>query len=214
MTDNVEREIKLAAGDDLIVPDLDGVAPGVTIQDSGTELLEATYWDTDDLSLVRQRYGFRHRRRRDRPDRPGIWTLKTPGRREGDAVVRGEYEVEAGATEPPSELLALLPADVDPAGLHPVAVLHTERRVLDIADSGGVRRAEVVDDRVEVHDQKGAVVERFRELEVEVSGDDTAIADAVVRRLRAAGAGPPESSSKYARALRALGHDIEPTPGS
>jgi hypothetical protein len=54
-------------------------------------------------------------------------------------------------------------------------------------------------------------VERFRELEVEVKGDAEALTDRVAARLRESGAGPPESSSKYRRALRALGYTV-PTP--
>jgi hypothetical protein len=66
-----------------------------------------------------------------------------------------------------------------------------------------------MDDTVEVRAPGDAtVVDRFRELEVEMQDGADDLADRVAARLRDAGAGPPESSSKYKRALRALGHQL------
>ena len=48
----------------------------------------------------------------------------------------------------------------------------------------------------------------FREVEVELFDADAALIDAVMTRLRAAGVGEPDSTPKYVRALRALGHDV------
>ena len=212
MPDGVEREIKLSAGEGYVLPELDDLASG-PMQDSGVEPLESTYWDTPALDLVRSGFGLRHRRRLDQPGQPGVWTLKTPGHLEGDRVVRGEHEVQGAGTVPPSELLALVP-QLQPAaaaGLGPVAVLRASRRVLTLPGSaagepcGGV---EVMDDTVEVRDASGAVVDRFREIEVEVGDGGDQLADRVAQRLREAGAGPPESGSKYRRALRALGHQV------
>lgn len=206
MTGAEEREIKLSASPGLVLPDLADLAGG-RVADSGVEPLESVYWDTDPLDLVQRGFGLRHRRRRDRPDQPGIWTLKTPGRMDRDRVVRGEHEVAGQGDALPPALAALLPEGVEPGALHPVAILHASRRVLTLAppDGGGV---EVMDDTVEVRDGDGAVVDRFREIEVEVGDGGDQLADRVAARLREAGVGPPESGSKYRRALRALGHQV------
>lgn len=202
----IEREIKLSAHPGFSLPDLRDLTED-PVEDSDVELLRSVYWDTGSLEVARHGYGLRHRDRRDRPEDVGIWTLKTPGRMEGDRVVRGEHEVGGGGDAPPSALLDLLPGEIDTATLHPVAVLHARRRVLRLS-AGGAGGVEVMDDSVDVLDAEGSVVERFRELEVEVGegGDD--LADRVAARLRAAGAGPPEMSSKYRRALRALAYPV------
>jgi len=209
--EGLEREIKLSAGDGYVLPDLADLAPG-GVDDSGVEPILSAYWDTPSLELVRQGCGLRHRLRLDRPEDPGIWTLKTPGRTEGDRMVRGEHELIGPGTSPPPALLALVPARVDAGALRPVAVLRSARRVLTLAGAApeGHRRrsVEVMDDRVEVCSPDGPAVSRFRELEVEIQDGGDELADRVAARLREAGAGPPESSSKYRRALEILGHQV------
>ena len=216
MAEGVEREIKLSAGDGYVVPDLGDLAPG-GVEDSGVEPILSTYWDTPSLELVRQGCGLRHRLRLDRPEDPGVWTLKTPGRTEGDRMVRGEHELVAPGAAPPPALLALVPGPVDAGDLHPVAVLRSARRVLTLASpapGGHPRtRVEVMDDRVEVYAPHGPAVSRFRELEVEIQDGGDELADRVAARLRDAGAGPPESSSKYRRALEVLGHQVGDVAG-
>ncbi len=206
MTMPIEREIKLSAHPGFVLPDLRDLSDA-PVADTDVELLESVYWDTASLAVARGGYGLRHRHRRDHPEDVGVWTLKTPGRMEGDRAVRGELEVREGSDAPPAALLDLLPAEIETTALHPVAVLHARRRVLGLS-AGGAGGVEVMDDTVDVLDAEGAVVERFRELEVEVGegGDD--LADRVADRLRAGGAGPPESGSKYRRALRALGYPV------
>jgi hypothetical protein len=94
-----------------------------------------------------------------------------------------------------------------------VAHLHTARHVVDLAD-GERPWAEVADDTVTVLRGEHAV-HTFREVEVEIhegapgggAGVDRRAAE-VLAALRDAGAGPPSSSSKYVRALRALGFDV------
>ncbi len=204
----IEREIKLSAPPGLVLPDLSDLAPG-GLHDSGMEPYETVYWDTAELDAARRSFGLRHRRRRDRPGTAGIWTLKLPGHVAADRVVRGEHEVVGDAVTPPRDLLDLLPGEVDPAALRPVAVLHADRRVLSLGSprEGGV---EVMDDRVEILGPDGSVADSFRELEIEVGEGGDPLADRVAARLRAAGAGAPESLSKYGRALRVLGHALPP----
>ena len=69
--------------------------------------------------------------------------------------------------------------------------------------------AGVVDDAVSVENGEGSR-SAFREVEVEI-GDETTpgLLDALVERLRQAGAGPPDKTAKY---IRALGADVPLTP--
>ena len=82
----------------------------------------------------------------------------------------------------------------------------TDRHSIDLM-AGDTRRAEVADARVSVL-SGDRTVETFREVEVELFDADGALIDAVMTRLRAAGVGEPDSTPKYVRALRALGHDV------
>jgi inorganic triphosphatase YgiF len=201
----VEREIKVTVPAGFVLPDLDGT-DGLRAVDRGVQILETTYWDTDSLALLRSHQGLRHRVTDGAAG--GIWTLKAKTHRDGIAVVREETEMPGGPEAPPREAVAMLAGSVDPAALHPVARLRAERHIVDLLD-GAARWAEVDDDTVAVLDGEREV-SRFREVEVEIHGaDDADRGAAVVARLRAAGGGEPESSSKYVRALRALGHTID-----
>ena len=85
--------------------------------------------------------------------------------------------------------------------LVPVARIHTVRSGVDLIDGEGSKVAEVVDDEVSVIND-GRVAARFREVEVELGETAPAgLLDAVVSRLREAGAGAPDSTPKVMRAL-------------
>jgi CHAD domain-containing protein len=96
-----------------------------------------------------------------------------------------------------------------------VARLQTTRQRVDIVGAEGKLLAEIVDDEVSVLDGRHVAL-RFREVEVELGPDaGDALLDAVVARLRAAGAGPPDPTPKVIRALgpRALAPpDLVVTP--
>ena len=109
--------------------------------------------------------------------------------------------------QPPQAAIDVVQAEVGEVALHPVARLVTDRHTVDLV-AGDRRCAEVADDRVAVLSFDGRTVASFREVEVELFDADAALIDAVMGRLRAAGVGEPDSTPKYVRALRALGHDI------
>jgi inorganic triphosphatase YgiF len=165
--------------------------------------LSATYWDTDDLTLLYANLGLRHR---SALGEAGKWTLKAGARMVGDAVSREETNFPGPPEQPPQEAIDVIRPKVGEVRLHPVAQLVTDRHTVDLV-TGDTRRAEVADDRVSVR-SGGRAVEAFREVEVELFDADAALIDAVMARLRAAGIGAPNSTPKYVRALRALGHDI------
>ena len=201
-----EREIKIPVGTDFTLPDLDGVIEGTAAVERGLVELSATYWDTDELTLLHAKLGLRHR---SAPGETGKWTLKAGARMIGDAVSREETNFPGPPEQPPQAAMDVIRAEVGEVDLHPVAQLVTARRTVDLV-AGGARRAEVADDNVSVRSGQ-AIVDTFREVEVELFDADDALIEAVIARLRAAGAGDPDSTPKYVRALRALGHDIPDT---
>ena len=198
-----EREIKIPVGAGFMLPDLDGVVDGTRAVDRGLVELSATYWDTDDLTLLHAKLGLRDR---SAPGEPGKWTLKAGARMIGDAVSREESDFRGSPEQPPQAAIDVISPVVGDVDLHPVASLVTVRHTVDLVH-GDTRRAEVADDHVSVR-SGDRTVETFREVEVELFDADAALIDAVIGRLRAAGAGEPESTPKYVRALRALGHVI------
>jgi inorganic triphosphatase YgiF len=121
-------------------------------------------------------------------------------------VSREETNFPGPPEQPPQEAIDVIRPKVGEVRLHPVAQLVTDRHTVDLV-TGDTRRAEVADDRVSIR-SGGRAVEAFREVEVELFDADAALIDAVMARLRAAGIGAPNSTPKYVRALRALGHDI------
>jgi inorganic triphosphatase YgiF len=198
-----EREIKIPVDADFVLPDLDGAVEGTHAVDRGTVELSATYWDTDTLTLLHSHLGLRHR---SAPGEEGRWTLKAGNGSIGLAVSREETDFMGPRDQPPPAALAAIRAEVGEVALHPIASLVTIRHTVDLV-AGDTRRAEVADDHVAV--RSGArTVSTFREVEVELFDAGAALIDAVMSRLHAAGAGDPDSTPKYVRALRALGHDV------
>jgi inorganic triphosphatase YgiF len=198
-----EREIKIPVDADFVLPDLDGVVEGTRAVDRGTVELSATYWDTDGLTLLHANLGLRHR---SAPSEPGKWTLKAGNRMVGHAVSREETDFSGPPGQPPQAAIELIRPEVGEVALHPIARLVTERHTVDLM-AGDSRRAEVADDRVSVRSEDRTIA-TFREVEVELFDADDALIDAVMTRLRDAGVGEPESTPKYVRALRALGHEV------
>ncbi len=186
-----------------MLPALDGVVDGTRAVDRGNVELSATYWDTDELTLLHAKLGLRYR---SAPGETGKWTLKAGAQMIGDAVSREETDFPGAPGEPPQAALDVVHAAVGDVAMHPVASLVTDRHTVDLV-VGDTRRAEVADDRVSVRSGE-RTVETFREVEVELFGADQALIDAVMERLRSAGAGEADSTPKYVRALRALGHEI------
>ena len=208
----IERELKLSAWPGFTLPDLDGVARAARTRRRETVDLEATYFDTADLRLIRRGVTLRHRRRGARE----VWTLKLPvddAELDG-GLVRDEIDVAAPAGDVPEELALLVAPHVRTAPLVRVARLVTVRRRTVVEGADGPL-AEIDDDEVSVMDG-GRVAARFRELEVEIAPDAADdVAAAVGERLRRAGAEEVEARPKLVSALgpRALAApELAPTP--
>jgi inorganic triphosphatase YgiF len=195
-----EREVKLAVAEDFVLPALTELGE-VTTTDRGDQRLRAVYWDTDDLALAHAGVGLRHRN--------GVWAYKGRSRRDGDAVVREEIEEPAGGDTIPTAIGKSVQRWVDPAALHPVAELDTVRHQVDVVH--GDSSVELVHDRVTIVEGT-RVVTSFEEVEVEYEPASQDLANRLVSLLLSAGAAV-DTTPKYMRALRALGHDAPEVSG-
>jgi CHAD domain-containing protein len=196
----LEREVKLGAGPAFHLPDLAGVIEGVGVAPPETVRMETVYYDTPDLRLARWGVSLRHRAGEG-------WTLKLPPQpaaagQPAGMIQRDELTFEGSAKKPPQAALEVVRAYVRKAELIPVARLSTVRRRVRLVDATGARVAEVVDDEVSVRDGR-RVAARFREIEIEAAGENgtDGVLTPLVMRLRGAGAGAPDPTPKYIRAL-------------
>ncbi|HVH61988.1 MAG TPA: CYTH and CHAD domain-containing protein [Candidatus Dormibacteraeota bacterium] len=196
----LEREVKLGAGPAFHLPDLAGVIDGVAVAPTETLRMETIYYDTPDLRLARWGVSLRWRAGEG-------WTLKLPPmpgpQGQQDSVLeRDELTFDGSARKPPEGALEVVRAYVRNSDVVPVARLATVRRRVRLVDPTGARVAEVVDDEVSVRDGR-RVAARFREIEVEVPGENGSdgVMAPLVSRLRIAGAGAPDPTPKHIRAI-------------
>jgi CHAD domain-containing protein len=187
-----ERELKLAATPEFRMPSIYGLF-GPTVRQAPPERNETTYYDTADLRLARWGASLRHRAGEG-------WTVKLPAERDAPFLVRPETVFEGAGDAPPEAAVDLVRAFVRHEELAPRVSMTTVRRRSELHDAGGRLLAGVVDDAVSV--RNGQEPWAFREVEVEIGEEMTpGLLDALVERLRQAGAGAPEQTAKYVRAL-------------
>ena len=193
-----EREVKLSVGADFRLPDLNDPGRAVSATARADERLSTVYFDSDDHRLAGWGLSLRYR------DGQG-WKLKLPDEGSGAVLERDEIVFQADPATPPPEAVDLVKAYLRHAELRPQVRLSTLRRRILLLDAQGALLADVVDDTVTVLDGEHAS-RRFRELEVETT-DSTprGLPKAVVARLRAAGAGPPDPTPQYLRAIGGRG---------
>ena len=189
-----EREIKLAASPAFRMPPLTDPGGDVFAGPDETLVLDATYYDTDDLRLARSGATLRHRSDQG-------WLVKLPAGTGNDVITRDEHDFAGGPSAPPETALDLVRSLIRSAEVASVARLRTNRHRVPLHDADGKPIAEVVDDEVDVLEGPDDVA-HFREIEVELT--DT-ISDAqrsvVLARLRAAGAGVADPTPKLVHAL-------------
>jgi inorganic triphosphatase YgiF len=192
----VERKLRIHALyqlPDLTTEAADVVAEVVT---QPVLTLTATYYDTGDLRLARDKVTLR---RREGGGDDG-WHLKLPAD-DGAAGARDEVRLPLDdATSPPEELLHLVLGLTRGRAVEAVATLQTHRSPANLVAADGRVIAELTDDSVSVLD--GAqVAGKFRELEVETREGTEAELDAVVKALVRSGAVEGGLPSKVVRAL-------------
>jgi inorganic triphosphatase YgiF len=200
-TEHLETELKFEVSLDFVVPELSGVADGVTVTEPEVRLLAARYFDTRDLRLAEARITLR--RRTGGTD--AGWHLKLPV----GSDTRRELRAPLGDSETavPPELQALVATWVEDHPLQVVAVLETRRTVRNLVGAGGQILAEVADDTVtgqipSLRDSPAEPV-AWREIEVELVSGGPQILAAARSRLVAAGARPSSAASKLGRLLSA-----------
>ena len=186
--------------DDWKLPDLTRV-PGVEHVTAPVEhRLEAVYFDTEDLQLLRSRTTLR---RRVGGEDQG-WHLKLPS---GNDRLEVRLPLGRATRTVPKDLRDLTRAARRGRDLVPVVRLEN-RRVVRSLTAGGQDAVEVVDDHVTSHVLQGtpheaATVTTWREVEAEVTGGPAEMLDAVEELLLRSRARPAPSASKLARALSA-----------
>ena len=203
--DHLETEQKYDADAGFVLPKLGSLPElgGRRPADPKRIYLSATYFDTEDLDLIKHKVTLR---RRVGGGDEG-WHLKLPVRKD----TRQELHVplDEGVADSVPTRLATRVADIT-AGqrLRPVAILDTERTVVTLPGPSGDALVEVADDLVTAirFGETDSEPMTWREIEVEAlsSGPGAAaMLETVGKALREAGARPSASGSKLARVLDA-----------
>ena len=198
--DHLETEQKYDADADFVLPELGGRRAA----EPKRIYLSATYFDTDDLDLIKHKITLR---RRVGGDDEG-WHLKLPVRKDTRQELHAPLDEGANSSVPAR--LADQVKDIT-AGqpLRPVAILDTERTVVTLPGPSGDPLVEVADDLVTAirFGEPDSEPMKWREIEVEAlspdSGAAAAMLESVGKVLREAGARPSASGSKLARVLNA-----------
>ncbi|SEL27706.1 CYTH and CHAD domain-containing protein [Streptacidiphilus jiangxiensis] len=210
----MEREITF---DGALVQDLTDARPREVARaaDSGTQVLDAVYFDTPDHGLLQR--GVTLRRRAGGQDQG--WHLKIPGEHGG----RREFGWPLGAAsneQVPEGLGNLARAYARGQTLRPVAHLLTHRRRRVWLDADSHPLAEVASDHVAArvldgHHSGGAPaaeLSTWDETEIELTGGGPGLLEDTARHLAERGIFPAERGIKLARALHCAGLDTRPAP--
>jgi CHAD domain-containing protein len=196
VTDTREIELKYEAGPDAVLPPLEDLPRVASEAGPAEEKLEAEYYDTEDLRLLRA--GVTLRRRRGGKD--SGWHLKLPA----GPQTRRELRLplgRAGRTVP-AELARLVKVYSRGQALAPVARIATIRHVRTLVDETGTSLAEVVADEVSAQTLgESTTISTWREVEVELTGGDRQLLRAADKRLRRGGLQPSGRTAKLERAL-------------
>lgn len=157
--------------------------------------LDATYFDTEQLDLLRSKVTLR---RRTGGDDAG-WHLKLPV----SAGTRLEQRLPLGSDDQtvPLALAQIVAGTARGRTLIPVCRLENERTVTRLRTKKGAAAVEIADDRVFATDLRDHSAQAWSEIEVELLDGSTEQLDAVVGALKAQGAQAATSASKLGRAL-------------
>lgn len=162
------------------LPDLRPLVGGTFRQPR--QLLHTAYFDSIDGRLWRRGLTLRHRTTEG--DAHGVWTLKTPVD-SGRSLVRDEVSWPGDRGDVPRDAQGILRGVLRREPLRQLVELDTVRERLSLRDDEDTAVAELDDDLVTVsggpHDGL-----RFRQVELEVQGDDWS-SRRVVHRLETAG---------------------------
>jgi CHAD domain-containing protein len=208
-----ETEKKYEAEAGASLPPLSDLPMVASESDSAEQVLEAEYYDTADLRLIRA--GITLRRRTGGTD--AGWHLKLPA----GPDTRDEIRLPLGRTgrRVPAELAALVRVHTRGKALQPVARITTKRQLRKLLDDAGSSLAEVAADDVSAQSMgEVAALSQWHEVEVELTGGSPRLLAAADEVLRRSGLRPAGRAAKLERALAgqlpAADRLEEPTPAS
>ena len=194
--DTREIEMKYEAGPETVLPPLEDLPTVAGEAGPDEEKLEAEYYDTEDLRLLRA--GVTLRRRRGGKD--AGWHLKLPVGPHTRREIRLPL-ARSGRTVP-TGLASLVRVYTRGEPLVAVARIATVRRTRTLIDEAGTSLAEVVADEVSAQTLgDSTTLSRWREVEVELTGGDRHLLRAADKRLRRVGLRPAGRTAKLERAL-------------
>ncbi|MFP5347313.1 MAG: CHAD domain-containing protein [Actinomycetes bacterium] len=205
---HLEVERKYEVAPDWQMPDL-AALPDVTADDEALLELDAVYFDTVELRLLRSRATLR--RRRGGHDEG--WHLKLPSGADRLEVQR-PLDPDAPVDEVPADLAVLARARARGEPLVPVARLRS-RRLSHLLRDGepDVVLAEVTEDEVTAEvlrpESTDHPVSRWREVEAELVDGDESLLERVHELLLASGAEVSGERSKVGRALEAWRAELD-----
>ena len=190
-----ETEIKYEAPPGTTVPQLGSLPSVAGTEGPQEQLLEAEYYDTDDMRLIG--HGVTLRRRRGGAD-PG-WHLKLPA----GGSTRREIQLPLGrGRQVPARLARLVRGYTRGEALRPVARISTRRQVVTLMDAAGTSLAEIAADDVSAQTLgEETVISQWAEVEVELTGGGRRLLKAADAQLRRDGLLPSPRTAKLERAL-------------
>jgi CHAD domain-containing protein len=200
-SEGLETEKKYDVDDVAELPALQDIVGVGRVGEPYEAVLEAVYFDTDDLALASR--GITLRRRTGGTD--AGWHLKLAAESGTESAPRQRREIHAPlgqAAVVPEKLLAYLHVYLRGAQLAPAARLKTGRTTRALHGRDGVHLADFADDRVESESLGGAGQRQgWREWELELVHGGAELFPAAEPILAAAGARPAVHESKLGRAL-------------
>lgn len=196
-TSTTETEIKYELPAGVALPKLDKLASISRVRSAAREDLDAQYFDTDDLRLIRA--GVTLRRRVGGHD--AGWHLKTPvgpnTRREIHSPLRDGDDLQV-----PGELMELILVHTRGKAVRPAAVIKTRRQRLELLGESGQSLAELAIDDVRAHRQDGdATPKGWHEVELELTGGDGELLREADKFLLKGGLTRSAQVAKFARAM-------------
>lgn len=178
------EHLRLSAGPGFHLPGLAAVAEGVAAGTETESRLESVHFDTPDLRLARWGVSLRHVQGED-------WIL---------TLGSGEHRFPGTAKRPPAAAADLVSGYVRALALAPVARLSTWRRQVWLEGPAAEPLARVVDDEVSVLSGR-RVAARFREVEITLQPGAEWLREALLDRLRGAGASTADPTPNHLLAM-------------
>jgi CHAD domain-containing protein len=200
MTTHTEIERKYEGEPGAKLPALDQLSGVAEVSPPAPTKLEATYFDTADLRLLRN--GVTLRRRTGGSD--AGWHLKLPAGNDTREELREPLDRAEGDREQPPDALRRLTVGLSRGtALRPVARVVTDRVTQELLGRNGKVLAEVTDDTVAASTLTGpSTTDEWHEVEVELADSgDVEVLDRVEKFLRRAGFHRSSTRAKVAKVL-------------